>query len=145
MPSLTAAIGVYGPVVDLAVLVSGPRRRALEQVGKQVPTPFLIQALIDTGAACTCVDPAVIGKLGLTPTGTVQIRTPSTGAGTHACNQYDLAFAVMMHDDFKIIDTIPVIEAHLAQQGHLALIGRDILSQGIMIYNGPANSVTISF
>lgn len=72
--------------------------------------------------------------------------TPSTGVGTHQCNQYDVAVAVLMtEDDFKIIDTIPVLEAHLANQGHKALIGRDVLKLGILIFNGPNNSVTISF
>lgn len=145
MPSLTADIQPHGPVVRMAVLVSGPRRKALELAGKPVPNPIIIDALIDTGAFCTCVDPSVIQALGLTPTGNVPIMTPSTGTGTHQCNQYDVSIAVMMNTDFKIIDTIPVLEAHLAQQGHKALIGRDILSQGILIYNGPHNSVTISF
>jgi hypothetical protein len=78
-----------------------------------VPNPVRVRGLIDTGASSTCIDsgslqsariasPAASGAsstcidsgslapLGLTPTGTISMMTPWTGATPHVCNQYDI-------------------------------------------------------
>jgi hypothetical protein len=41
--------------------------------------------------------------------------------------------------------TIPVIETPLQAHGYIALIGRDVLSRGVMMYNGQASTLTLSF
>jgi hypothetical protein len=82
----------------------------------------------------------------LTPTGSVPIITPSTGATPHYCDQYDVSLAVLLADQgFHIIDTLPVIASGLAHQGHKALIGRDVLSRAILIYNGQSGNMTLCF
>ena len=146
MPSLTANIQPNGPIIQVAVLVSNPRRAALQASGQPVPQPVFVNGLIDTGASCTCVDPTVITQLRIPATGSVPIITPSTGAVPHACNQYDVSIAVVLGvNHFKIIDTLPVIATALAHQGHEVLIGRDVLADGVLFYNGENNTVTISF
>jgi predicted aspartyl protease len=111
-----------------------------------VPSPILANGRIDTGASCTCVDSEIIRQLGIQPTGVVEIVTPSTGNLPHQCNQYDLAIGVPLGgNNFHIIESLPVIEASFSHQGHQALIGRDILSQGLLIYNGTENTLTIAF
>jgi predicted aspartyl protease len=146
MPSLTVNLQPIGPIVRLAVLVSAPRRAALKSARMAVPSPVFIRGLIDTGASGTCVDPDVIRSLGIRPTGAVPIITPSTGNMPHVCMQYDVAIAFELSGgEFKIIETLPVIESELSHQGFDALIGRDILSHGLLFYNGENDAVTISF
>jgi hypothetical protein len=65
----------------------------------KVPPPVIVRALIDTGASCTCLDPLVIAKLGLAPSGTVQVHTPSTAGSAVTCNQFDVAVGVFMDSD----------------------------------------------
>jgi len=43
------------------------------------------------------------------------------------------------------IRTLPVIESDFSAQGFDGLLGRDVLSQGIFIFNGSGNSFTLSF
>jgi hypothetical protein len=40
---------------------------------------------------------------------------------------------------------IPVIEANLSQQGIQALIGRDVLGNGVLWYNGHAGILSLAF
>ena len=94
MPSVSATVQPIGPIVRLAGLVSDPRRAALVAASRPVPNPILINGLLDTGASSTCIDPAVMQALGLTPTGFVPIVTPSTGSTPHMCEQYDVSIAI---------------------------------------------------
>jgi hypothetical protein len=41
--------------------------------------------------------------------------------------------------------TIPVIESDLSAQGFQVLIGRDVLSQGLLWYNGRARTLSLAF
>ncbi len=48
-----------------------------------IPNPVAVKGLVDTGASCTVIDPTVVQRLGLTPTGSTMILTPSTGSTPH--------------------------------------------------------------
>jgi hypothetical protein len=147
MPSLTLLFDlVHGPLAQIAVGVSEPRRQALIAENKPVPLPFVGRGLIDTGASCTCVDPAVIKHLGLEPTGTSAMLTPSTGTTPHVCLRYDACIMLFMGNEVHVTHlTLPVAETALAFQGFHALIGRDVLANGMLFYNGPAKALTLSF
>ena len=79
MPHFTLNLDASGPVVNAGVSVSEGRRQALLAANEPVPEIQVIRALIDTGASFTSIDPAVLAALNLTPTGTIDIVTPSTG------------------------------------------------------------------
>lgn len=112
-----------------------------------IPQPVVVRALVDTGASCTCLDPTVIAKLGLTPSGTVLMHTPSTLGTAVRCNQFDVAIGVFMDSGEVHVPSmiIPVIESTLACQGIQALIGRDVLEKGILIYDGRHKPMTLAF
>jgi len=127
-------------------MVSGPRREALRQAGRPLPEPVVVSALIDTGASGTVVDPAVIKKLQIPATGITHIGTPSTGAGSHPCNQYDAAVAIILESgQLHVVENLAVVEAELAQFGFEALLGRDVLAHGLLVFNGTNNSITVAF
>lgn len=132
----------------VGVAVSQARREALIAAGHAVPPLSSIRALVDTGASCTCVDPAVLGALQLSATGSVAVHTPSTGAAPHYAEQYDVSLVIPgagIHHLPLTIDAVPVIAADLAVQGIHALIGRDVLQDCILIYNGAAGDFTLAF
>jgi hypothetical protein len=147
MPLLTAAITTEGAFVSVLVGPSAPRVEALQAAGRQVPAPKAIRALLDTGASCTILDATVVQALGLVPTGVTAISTPSTGDMPHLCNQYDAAVEILLEPPHVHLAsrTIPVIEAPLAHLGLQALLGRDILNQGILIYNGKSAQFSRAF
>jgi hypothetical protein len=83
-----------GPVLTVVIGVSVARGDALMTAGQPVPAGISARALIDTGASCTCVDPSILAKLALTPTGTVSVHTPSTGPAAHLAEQYDVSLII---------------------------------------------------
>lgn len=128
-----------GPIVEAYVGVSVPRRTALIAAKQQVPNPIPIRGLLDTGATGTAIDPSVLTALGLTPTGTILVNTPTTGANPATVEQYDVAFVILGPPNGTPLfsQTLPVVASELlTAQGFHALIGRDILSQCVFVYNG---------
>jgi hypothetical protein len=111
-----------------------------------VPPPISVALLIDTGASLTAIDDAVIASLGLTPTGTARIHTPSTAGIPAVCPLYDIQIAIQGHAGAGIhsLSSLPVMGASFAAQGIGGLAGRDLLSRGRLIYSGIDNSVMLS-
>jgi hypothetical protein len=126
-------------MVDAVVTVSAARRTALIAANQQVPNPVPIRGLLDTGASGTAVDPSVLTTLGLTPTGSTLVNTPTTGATPQPVDLYDVGFVIPgpAGGSHLFSQTLPVMASELlAAQGFHALIGRDILSQCVFVYNG---------
>jgi hypothetical protein len=97
-----------------------------------------IRGLLDTGASLTAIDPSVLTALSLTPTGTQLVNTPTTGTTPLVVDQYDVGFVIPSGSGVPLFSqTLPVIASELVvAQGFHALIGRDILSQCVFVYNG---------
>lgn len=146
MPQLTTLLASDGPIVEVHVGVSMPRVAALRGAGQPVPNAIKIRALLDTGASCTAIDKRVIQQLNLTPTGTVPVHTPSTGAGGHTCNQYDVAIAMVNPQSWHIMSwTLPIIETDLSAQNIMGLIGRDLLVGCLLVYNGYEGFISLTY
>lgn len=149
MPHFTIPIGPNGPLLQAIVGVSQARAAALQKANHAIPTPQSIFGLVDTGASCTCVDPAVLQALQLSPTGSATINTPSTGKQPHVANQYDVSLIIPgptpSHPAFYI-HTLAVVDAQLfAAQGFHALIGRDVLQHCLLAYNGATSLFTLAY
>lgn len=148
MPHFLLSHGSLGPVIDLFVGVSAPRLVAIQQAGQTAPTPTLAKGLIDTGASHTCVDVSIIDAFGLSAKRLASVITPTTGAKPVKCHTFDVAIYIPM----GAAGTPPwarvaheVTRAELKHQGFEVLIGRDLLSDGMLIYDGKHNVFTLSF
>lgn len=76
------------------------------------------------------------------------MHTPSTGAAPAAADQYDVGLAIYAAANQVplFLTTVPVIAAALVHaQGIQALIGRDILGQCVLHYNGATGTFTLAF
>jgi Aspartyl protease len=147
MPHFTRQFTNGSPIVLAVLSATQARADALVAAQLPVPVPQRMNALIDTGASCTCVDPAVIGALALTPTGSTQMLTPSTGSQGHTTDQYDanLKIYCSMQQPPLEIPIIPVVASELRVQGIDALIGRDVLQYCLLEYNGATGIYTLAF
>jgi len=109
-----------------------------------------VQALLDTGASVTGVDEEILRKLNYPPIGIVSLSTPS---GTSSTRIYMVRLVIPSGADpgFPpgipriIIDNVRVIAVKLGNQPYKVLLGRDVLSKMILIYNGPHALITLGY
>ena len=89
----------------------------------------------------TCVDESVLKGLGLVPVRTIDLSTPSGSSqtGVYTCA---LSFPGCPLPDF---DPSFVAGVQLQDQNYVALVGRDILKNMILIYDGPGAPITFAF
>lgn len=149
MPHFTLQLSPQGPLLTAYIGASQARHAALTSANMPIPNLVQIQALIDTGASCTCIDPSVLQSLNLSPTGVVTVNTPSTGTQPHVAQQYDVSIAIpgsLPTHIPLIVNNVPVVAAQLlVAQGFQALIGRDILAQCLFTYNGEMDQFTLAY
>lgn len=106
----------------MAFGVSEPRAVAMTAAEIPIPSLFVGEGLIDTGASCTAVDDMVIQHLGVPPIGTETISTPSSV--NHVTNVYDMMVVVLGPEGDHYVElNIRVFSSPLVNQGDLRLTG----------------------
>ena len=119
----------------------------MRAANQTVPQPIQIRGLVDTGASTTAIDPTIIQALGIQATGSMAIVTPSTGSTPVQVNTYDVGIVIPLAQvgQTHIIGALQVFESSLTVQGIQALIGRDILSSSLLVYDGRSNIFSLAF
>lgn len=146
MPHVTLPVDrILGPLIDISVRVTSARADALKAAQKPVPPAVHLRALVDTGASCCVLDPSVIDQLELSPTGQSSVHTPSTGENAHQCFTYDVYLSLIHPELKRNFQSIPVMQLELKAQGIDALIGRDVLSECLMVYDGSEETFSLAF
>lgn len=147
MAHFTRPIEQSGPLLNALLTVSAPGAQAMQREGRPVPKGFVAKGLVDTGASCTSIDPSVVEALGLRPVSRVPMITPSTGPDPILVDQYDIGVTIYSAKESVPlrIDALPVCGTPLINQGFHALIGRDILGQCLLFYNGATRQYSLSF
>jgi predicted aspartyl protease len=142
VPSFTSAgtnLQGAGPIIDVQIALSKEAAIELRSTGHPVPAPYFAVAMIDTGASLTVIREELARDLGLQPTGTTTINTPSDT--NVRCYKY--AIQLLLPNDISF--ETPVLAVPLKGQHIDCLIGRDVLARGILVYIGPDNLFTLSF
>ena len=145
MPHLTLPLAAVGCGLEVYIGVSNARRAALTAAKQQVPALVRARMIVDTGASGTVVDEKVLKSLALTPTGTTQILTPSTKGTPVTCPTYDVLLAVDHAKYPLVLGTVPVVGGDFSGQGIEGLIGRDVLQECLLVYDGVAGTFALAF
>jgi hypothetical protein len=120
----------HGCVVDAAIGVSPSRRRELIKGGFRLPDPVSVRLQLDTGASVTAMLPSVYEALGLSPLGTMELRTPSTEPGKpFIASLYHISLALLSNARGRIFDDIHTIGGadFDVEGGVQGVLGTDIL------------------
>ena|SRR5579871_2279641 len=144
---------VGGARVRIQITLGRADVRHRRQAGMAIPAPVPAIALLDIGAECTCVDPAIIAPLNLPVSSGGLIVTPGGVTGPAALGgasprvTYEAGLVIPHGSDPKLNLVIPSLEIEaipLTQFGIDALIGRDVLANCVLVYDGPAGTVTLA-
>lgn len=128
-----------GPKIRVMIGLPSIMTKQLKKEGKKSPIIRGV-ALIDTGASICAVDQQIFQKLKISPIGATQVRTPTI---TQIQNIYPVTFRF---PQLRLTaESTGVIGSNLQNQGIIALIGRDLLTNFVFIYNGSGGSFTLAF
>ena len=124
---------INGPTIPIFISVPDALANELGKSGI-VAKPQSGLALIDTGASSSMVDETIIKSLNLNPIRKGSVITPG---GISLMNFYPAKFS-FPGTDLPDLDFTSVLSSeHLGKTKNIvALIGRDILRHGVLVYNG---------
>ena len=134
------------PVVDLFATPRASRSAALEAAGETSPRPVDIRALVDTGASRSLVQTSILERLELDSLGTELVNTPTTGSSPKVAHVYAIQLFFAGVPGGLLTPDLQVVEAEdLSGFGVSMLLGRDVLSRCLLIFNGHEGRFTIAF
>lgn len=128
-----------GPLLQIEVSVPDVLANKLQEK-KMMPSPVTGLGLLDTGASITGVDVNALQQLSLSMIDEVTINHPGgeDKQGIYACQ---ISFPGTKIED---IEFSHVLGSKLKDQGLLAILGRDVLKDYQLVYNGPGGFWTIA-
>jgi hypothetical protein len=129
-------MNLVGAIAPIRIGVSQPRTEFLQSKGLQAPPLLEVFALLDTVASRTVVSKRICEQLGLKVRNVILMTSASHE--NVPTPEYDIQ--ILMDLARFHVGTIFVLGAELAGQSFQCLIGRDIMSLGIFIYNGVDDS-----
>lgn len=131
-----------GPRIQVEIGIPEALARIYAEQNKPIPNPVTGFALVDTGASITAVDVSAVTSLNITPVAFTEVHTPSTETPVIQA-LYPVSFS-FVGSGLPPLQYNSVLGSPLAAQGIIALIGRDILANCILIYNGKLGHFSLS-
>ncbi len=131
-----------GPCIDVTVMNSRDVIEAGHAIGLEYPGPRPMRALLDTGASVTVISRVFANYCKLFQTNEGSEIT-AIGA-THRCAEHAGAIS-FPGTSLRTLDPIRIVSAVFAKERHYAcLIGRDILRNWVITFDGRSKRVTIT-
>jgi hypothetical protein len=151
MHTLQVPIAADGALVDVRIGLSAADVQALRQAGRPVPAPVPGRALIDPGAEVSCVETRTLGPLaaaGLVAGRFVFGNLPAV-SGVTLAPEYTVHLTIVHPSGQQRANlelrSQPLLELPLGVLGYQLLIGRDVLRRCLLVYDGPAERVTLGY
>ena len=130
-----------GPCIDVTVTNSREVLEAGRLIGLEYPEPRRMKALLDTGASVTVISKTFAKYCKLLQTGETEIRTLGN---VQRCGEHAGAIS-FPGTSLRSIDPIRIVSGDFIKEPYYAcLIGRDILSNWKITFDGRARRVIIS-
>lgn len=146
MPHLTAQFNASGPILDVSIGVSAPRRRLLSAHGIDAPPALRLSLILDTGAETTMLNEQHMRTLAIPVRGQRDILTATSDEKPTACNTYDVSFEIATFGDPPFtMPALEVIGRPLFNHSIDGMIGRDILCRLKLTIDGPHRTFRIDY
>ena len=135
-----AVLQNVGPNIEVILAPLEAQLKSTADHGDTPPQPVSGHAPIDTGASTTCVDAEAARRAGM-----ALVTTGRIMSATHA-NELVPVFAgrLTIAQASITVNSNRAFGLNLKDQGLIALIGRDLLANCVLVYNGLDGSFSLS-
>lgn len=138
------ALMMVGPILNVEISIPTALANLYSKTGISIPQPISGLAILDTGAYRTSVDNKTITSLGVQPVGLEPTLTPSGRKNQNTYPAHVKFPGTTIDLDFNEALGADLEEQKVNNQPIIALVGRDILSQCVFIYNGAMGTYTLA-
>jgi hypothetical protein len=134
-----------GPLIPVEISIPEPLQEWCLQQGFPVPPPCFGYALIDTGAAVSAIDEAVLIALDIAPIDSMPLSTPS-GNSHHLVYPAKVSIPSVSVQNAAIsrFCGLSIGLGYRRRKTDVMLLGRDLLADFLLLYNGPGANVTVA-
>lgn len=140
MPVANGTIASHrGATVELLIGVNISKCDALRRVCSPVPERIKVTAQIDTGSSYSAIDVQALARLDIAPIDKINVRTPvAAPQDAVEFDQYVVSIGLDTGEGVEtLFDDVEVLGCHFADdEGIQAMLGQDILSGCLFVYNG---------
>lgn len=135
-----------GPIIPVEVSMPSALEEWCVKHNYPVPAPIPGYALIDTGASISGIHEPILEQLSITPIDSIPLGTPG-GNGRAFVYPTRVSFPALNVEGYTISRVAGTQTDWTTAGGKrvIMLLGRDLLGQFIMIYNGKFNQMTLAF
>lgn len=134
----------FGPILPVELAIPSSLSRMLAEQGQNIPSPVSGFILIDTGATRSAVDINTILRLSVNAIGITNLMSAS-GESQH--NLYPAKFSfpgLKFEVEFSSLVGVDLSRQSIGGQQIIALMGRDLLSRCLLVYNGTKGSCSVA-
>lgn len=135
-----------GPIIPVEVGMPLALQEFFTKNGLPIPSPQSGYALIDTGASITAIDESVLQQLSILPIDSIPLSS------THSTERSfvyptNISLPALNIKDFSIARVVGCkLKWKTAEEKEIImLLGRDLLVNTVLIYNGKSASITLAF
>lgn len=132
-------------MIELVVAVTEVQADLLRAAGRSVPLPIIVSALLDIGARDSLISQDIADQLDLEVLGSRDVF----GVGGSISVSGNIRIARLLYPGVPadlLASAAPVIAVpSLNHLGARMILGRDVMSRCVVIYNGPHSSCTFAF
>jgi hypothetical protein len=148
VPKLELDVRRNGLLVEGHVWLSPQRREAMFRKGLDVRPRIPVTLIIDTGADSTMLSTQLIRSLGLeVPINQTKVLTSGSRGVPEHCDIFDVELEIQgaANQASWRLPPLEVLARPLENQGTDGMIGRDVLKLGILHYDGPHNTFSLTY
>jgi hypothetical protein len=147
MPRLEVPIGTAGPIIDVRIWLGTEPAKALTAGGREIPPPFSVPGLVDTGAQVTAIRGLIIDWMGIASIGFLEASSSVLGGEARSVPIYPLrmTFGPLGAPDAPRWRAIHAVGVHVVSPGASVLIGRDLLASCRFTYDGRKDRFMMSY
>lgn len=146
MPHIAARFNSSGPILDVWLAVSAPRRRVMVANGKHPASAMKLQFIIDTGADTSMVADQHMRSLGIGPRGSREILTATSEARPTACDTYDVELSLKTLGDAPfVMPALEILGRPLFNLSVDGMLGRDVLDHLVLMVDGPRRRFRVDY